>query len=234
MADIDSAGASNRQAPATVRRNTARPRVRRKLKPERASQVPIYRSRRSRSSNDDGGNRGYRRRRVVSREGGRRRSTSVRRSTPPTARTVQPPKPAKPMVPDVNAFLKGDTTYQRQLAAYAKALSDFNADQTLSRGDYNTNYQNMYRDIGLAKGEATEDLRNDFASRGMLQSSLYTQGLGDLNSQYANQYGDLSEQRTAFIQGLANDLNKFRNEQGTQSQNARAEALRRRTEKYGI
>lgn len=171
-----------------------------------------------------------------------RRATSPRRSqssaprnpASQTAKTIVPPAPPKPVPPTNANWLRSDSVYQRQLAAYAKSLADFQADQGLARTDYDTGYQTTSRDIGLAKADAAEDLKNDYASRGMLQSSLYNEGLGELNSQYQNQYNDLAKQRTSFMDQLAQEFAKYKNEQGTQSQNAQAEALRRRAEKYGI
>ena len=214
----------------TPRRTTSLP-------PQRTSTVPIYRRRRTRTrvrsnrsersrsnpsyTNND---RSHGRRGAIMR---RRSRTTSRPATP--ARPVTPPKPK---IPDVNTYLKGDSTYQRQLASYAKSLSDFLAEQGLARTDYNTNYANTRRDIGLSKTDALSDLENDFAARGMLQSSLYSQGLGDLNQQYQNQYLDLDKARTSFLDQLAQDLTKYRGEQTVGTQNARAEAIRRRAEKY--
>ncbi len=148
---------------------------------------------------------------------------------PVTAKVVKPPLP-----PGVNTYLAGDSTYQRQLAQFAKSLSDFKADQGLATTDYNTGYQNTYRDIGLAKTDALKDLENDYASRGMLRSNLYSGAMGDLTGEYQNQYTDLGKQRTSFLDQLQNELLKFQNEQTGQTQNARAEAIRRRAERYNL
>jgi hypothetical protein len=113
-------------------------------------------------------------------------------------------------------------------------MKDFQADQGLARTDYETGYQGTYRDIGLAKADAAENLKNDFASRGLLQSSLYNEGLGDLNTQYQNQYNDLLKQRTSFLDQLAQEYNKYKGDQSVQQQNAMQEALRRKAEKYNL
>src|SRR5882757_4937132 len=46
----------------------------------------------------------------------------------PTAKVIVPTAPPKPVAPDINKFLAGDSTYQQQLAAFGKSLSDFQAD----------------------------------------------------------------------------------------------------------
>lgn len=155
---------------------------------------------------------------------------------------VAPPKPtqkiitpvAPPSPPGIATSLRSDTTYQQQMAAYAKALSDYQAEQGSSRGDYDTNYQSTRRDVGLAKTDALTGLENDYAARGLLRSSLYNTDVGKLNQQYQNQYNDLDKQRTAFLQGLSQQLGSFKNEQSVQQQNAQNEALRRRAEKYNL
>lgn len=196
------------------------------------------------------------RRRTTSSSNNNRRSTSLRNratgrntssgsrhtnseSTPrrPTGNTkvIAPPAPPPPPKPPTNAaWLGSDTTYQRQAAAYKKALADYQAEQGLSRTDYETGYQNQRRDIGLSKTDALSDLQNDYASRGLLRSSLYNTDVGQLNQQYQNQYTDLDKQRTGFLDQLMQSLTGFKNEQSTQTQNAMAEALRRKAEKYNL
>lgn len=166
--------------------------------------------------------------------GTRRRSSTPKSPPSSTSKRITPPAPPKPVAPSNANWLRSDSTYQRQLAAYAKALADFQADQGLARGDYEQGYQSTYRDIGLAKQTASDDLENDYASRGLLKSSLYNTALGDLNQQYQNQYTDLGKQRTAFLDQLGQEFTKYKNEQGTQQQNAMQEALRRRSEKYNL
>lgn len=243
MADMDSGGSRNRQSPTSVRRNTA-PRPPSVHKPPPPRRVVARKKTRSSSSNN---NSNYSRNSSVTRRINRSsssRSTGSRSrkatpSSPPPSSSKQivppaPPKPVPPPPPGNATFLRSDSTYQKQMAAYAKALADFQADQGLARTDYETGYQQNFRDIGLAKGDAAESLENDYASRGLLKSSLYNTALGDLNQQYQNQYTDLSKQRTGFLDQLGQELGKYKNEQSVQQQNAMQEALRRRAEKYNL
>lgn len=193
--------------------------------------------RRTTSSNNTRRNNSLRNRSTGSSGNGRRTTNSQSTPKAPTGNTkvIAPPAPPPPPKPPTNAaYLGSDTTYQRQSAAYKKALADFQAEQGLSRTDYDTGYQNTRRDIGLSKADAAEDLQNDYASRGLLRSSLYNTDLGELNQQYQNQYTDLDKQRTAFFDQLMQQLTGFKNEQATQQQNAMAEALRRKAEKYNL
>lgn len=196
--------------------------------PKRASRQKV-----TRSNNNGGGSLGRR----INRSGGSTGSRQGSTPRPPASQNevqIKPPAPPKPAAPSSSAYLKSDTVYQRQLASYAKALADFQADQGLARTDYDTGYQSTNRDIGLAKQEASTNLQDDYASRGLLKSSLYNTALGDLNQQYQNQFNDLGKQRTSFFDQLGQEFSKYKNEQSTQSQNALQEALRRRTEKYNL
>lgn len=166
-----------------------------------------------------------------------RRTTSSRpapAAPAPQQKVITPPAPPKPVAPDINKFLAGDSTYQQQLAGFHKSLADFGTDQGLARTDYNTNYANTNRDINLAKTDAANNLEEDYASRGLLKSGLYNTAVGDLTKQYQNQFNDLNSQKTAFLSQLAQELNKYKNEQGVQQGNAYQEAVRRRAEKYKI
>ncbi len=193
----------------------------------------------SNGNSGGGGNNNYRnnslQRRSYSGGGQRSTSDSTPRTTSSTSKVVTPVAPPKPAPPPGNAtFLRSDSTYQRQLASYAKALADFQAEQGLSRTDYDTGYQNQRRDIGLAKGDALKGLENDYAARGMLRSSLYNTDVGKLTQEYGNQFTDLDKQRTAFLDELTQQLGGYKNEQNTQQQNAMQEALRRRAEQYNL
>jgi len=241
MADIDSGAARNRQAPRTavparpVSVAKPKPRVVRKKKTSTSSgsshkSSSSYRTNAvaRRASGSSGS----------SHSGGGRRvsdSTPARPSKPTKVITpVSPPKPVQPKPPGIATSLRSDTVYQQQMAAYAKALADYQADQTLQRGDYEKTYQQNYRDIGLAKTDALKNLENDYAARGLLRSSLYNTDVGELNQQYQNQYNDLAGQRTSFLDQLGQGLVGFKNEQATQQQQAMQEALRRRAEKYNL
>jgi hypothetical protein len=239
MADMDSGGSRNRQSPTSVRRNAPPKRV---VPKQPRSKVRVgggttNNNNRKKTSNNDRDN--YRSNAVERRATGNRRSSgrvkeTTPKAVPPVAKTIIPPAPPKPAPPKASDYLRTDSTYQRQAAAYQKSLADFMADQGLASADYNSGYQQTFRDIGLAKGDAQQSLKDDYASRGMLQSSLYNEGLGELNTQYQNQFNDLTKQRTSFLDQLAQEQAKYKNEQGTQLTNAQQEALRRRAEKYGL
>lgn len=178
-------------------------------------------------------NQGQNRSRAINRRsgGGSKTPSSPGR---PDSKIIVPPSPPKPVAPDLKKFLAGDSTYQRQVAAFAKSLADFQADQGIDKSDYMTNYTNTQRDIGLAKGDASKHLEDDYASRGLLKSGLYNTALGELNQQYQNQFGDLDKQKLGYLSGLGQELTKYNNGLGVQKGNAYNEAVRRRAEQYNL
>lgn len=206
-----------------------------KVTPQKPSTVLQGNRRRKRTPTSNSGydrNKGQNYSRAVN----RRASGSKTPSSPgkSDSKVIVPPSPPKPVVPDVNKYLAGDSTYQRQVAAYAKSLADFKADQGLDQNDYMSNYNNTYRDVGMAKTDASNNLEEDYASRGLLKSGLYNTALGELNQQYQNQFNDLGSQKTNYLKGLAQELQKYNNGLGVQKGNAYNEAIRRRAEQYNL
>lgn len=151
--------------------------------------------------------------------------------------------------------LGGDAQYQAQLAALMKALQDSNTDFGAQRSRYETNFGEGLRglgytpemqdnpdtlineaapgawsnsDLNTASGRALTNQQNDFASRGLLQSSLYAQSKDDLMRSLTDQLGGMQGGRTSFLDDLARQQGAFQNDNTSQQQQARAEALARR------
>lgn len=168
------------------------------------------------------------------------------------AAPTPPPPPPPPSEAD---YLKGDASYQAQVAALAKALSDYSADDTAQRTKYNTDYREGLRQLGwtpddpktavnegawnwtdelTASGRANQNQLNDFASRGMLQSSAYAQAQNDLQRSFNDQLGTVDRARNDFLSQRDRDLAAYKNENTGAGQTARAEALARRAAQYGL
>lgn len=165
-----------------------------------------------------------------------------------------PPPPPPP--PSEEDYLAGDAGYQAQLAALLKALDLFKADDTAQRTRYETDYGEALKNLGwtpddpntadineaawnwedmnTASGRAYQGQLNDFASRGMLQSSGYARANNDLQRSFNDQLGSVDRARTDFISQRDRDLAAYQNENTSSSQQARAEALARRAAMYGL
>lgn len=153
-------------------------------------------------------------------------------------------------------YLAGDAQYQAQLAALMKALQDTEADFGAQKGRYETDFGESLRGLGwtpemaddpstptineaapgawnmqdqnTASGRALTNQQNDFASRGMLQSSLFGRANDDLMRSLNDQLGGMQTGRTSFLDDLARQQSAYKTDNTSQQQQARAEALARR------
>ena len=153
-------------------------------------------------------------------------------------------------------YLAGDAQYQAQLAALMNALNSSTSDFEAQKSRYNTSYQDSLRGLGwtpgmqddpstpdineaapgmwnredtnTASGRAYQNQTNDFASRGLLQSSLYGTAQDNLFRSLNDQLGGMQGAQTSFLDDIARQLSGVQNQNTLDQQNARAEALARR------
>ena len=147
-------------------------------------------------------------------------------------------------------YLAGDSSFQLQLAALMKALQDGTADLAGQRTRYDTDYNDAVKGLGwiqddantadvnesrwnfedqnTAAGRAFQNQNNDFASRGLLQSSLYGTANDNLTRSLNDQLGSVNTAKTNFFDDLTKKETSLKSENQLSSQQARAEALARR------
>jgi hypothetical protein len=169
--------------------------------------------------------------------------------------------PAAPAAPSEADYLAGDSAYQAQLAALTKALSDYQADQTNQRSQYDTQYNQglaslgyqapgagpdgvtgteddpgpwNFQDLNSSAGRSYDNQLNDFASRGELQSSGYAQALDNLTRSLDTQKGSMDTARQGFGDNLTSALAQQQNQNTLSSQQARADAIARRAQQYAL
>lgn len=165
--------------------------------------------------------------------------------------------PAPPPM-DPNAWLNAgaDQAYQAQMAALQKALSDYQADNTHQKDQYTTDFtkslgqlgwtpgatnandvnggQWNFTDQNTASGKAYQNQLNDFASRGLLQSSLYGQANNDLLRSLTDQLSGLETSKSNFMTNLAQQLSAYQNQNTASQQQAKADALARYSAQFGV
>lgn len=158
-----------------------------------------------------------------------------------------------PAVPSEEDYLKGDSVYKATIEALGKQLKNYITDINAQRENYELDYNNALQQLGYiapaeeggmgswnwqdqltASGRMYQQLLNDFAARGMLQSQGFASGQEDLTRQLQQQYNDLSTARQTFGAGLDNQLTAYKDENTSASQAARAEAILRRAAQYGL
>lgn len=143
-------------------------------------------------------------------------------------------------------WLAGDSAYAAQLAALQRALADTTADFTAQKSKYDVDYNDSLRTLGwrqeaegnpgswnlddltTASGRAFQNQQNDFASRGVLQSSLYGTANDNLMRSLNDQLTSVNTGRTNFLDDMTRQESTFKNENTLNQQQARAEALARR------
>ena len=158
--------------------------------------------------------------------------------------------------PSEEDYLAGDSGYQTQLAALKRALGDYTADDTAQRTKYNTDYSTGLKDLGwmnddpttagvdesgwdwndqnTASGRANQNQLNDFAGRGLLQSSLYATAKDNLGRSFNDQKTGLDKSKVDYLADRDRQLGAFKNDNTSSSQQARAEAIARRAASYAL
>lgn len=157
-----------------------------------------------------------------------------------------------PKTPSEADYLKGDSTYQATVSALAKQLSNFTTDINAQEANYDIDFNKAVQELGYipgvdgganawnwddqltASGRSYQQLLNDFASRGMLQSQGFADSQNDLTRSLNDQYGQLSTARQTFGSDLDRQLANYKDENTASSQAARAEAILRRAAQYGL
>jgi hypothetical protein len=156
----------------------------------------------------------------------------------PTGQYNSRPTPVPPStpgpVPDINAYLGADSGYQGQLAALAKALSDFQADSTRRRGTLESDFAASDKALRGQRDQDLQAIKDDYGARGLLRSGLYGKALGDYETEFNTRIGDLSRKQAEALALLEQELGQFSSQQELAKQQAREAAIRRRAETYGV
>jgi hypothetical protein len=114
-----------------------------------------------------------------------------------------------------------------------KAYADFLASQTNDKTQYQNQYGLNVKSLGEDRTKGFDDLLNDYAGRGLLNSGVYGKAYADLQTDYDARQTQLDTQRQAYLQDLATNLGNFKGDQATATTSAKQEALARRAAKYG-
>lgn len=149
---------------------------------------------------------------------------------------------------DPTSYLAGDSQYQLQLASLMKALNDEGADvsnqTTQYNNDYNTATKNLgweapdptnaadqgqwnFGDTNTAAGRAFQNQQNDYAGRGLLQSSAYGTANDNLTRSLNDQLASTNTAKTNFLNNLATTQTGFKSDNANQVQQAKIDALAR-------
>jgi len=142
--------------------------------------------------------------------------------------------PKIPKAPALDTYLKSDAAYQNQLRVFAQALAEFQSGQQRTTASDNTSWQGATRQLGEQKVKDLAGIMNDFASRGMLKSGLYGQGVADYSKTYQNNLNDLNTGHSNALRDLSTAKTNFQKDQAIQTAQARADAAARRAAQFGL
>lgn len=136
--------------------------------------------------------------------------------------------------PNLAKYLAGDTAYQQTLRGGQRTLADFLSELGRQRSEATTQFTQTKGTMERDRLEQLENLKNEYASRGLLMSGLYGEKQGDFQQEFQRQMDMLNQSQTSLMQDLLGQERNFRREQELALEAARQEAIRRRAEQYGI
>lgn len=130
---------------------------------------------------------------------------------------VKAPKPISQ-----GKYLAGDVAYNDYLAQNKKALADLRAQQYADTNQHELDYESQVNSLNENKSKSLASLLEDYSSRGLAQSGLYSQAYGDLNQQYSDQLNGLTD-NDEFAMQMQQALLAMQDQQ-TQGTNAAKQA----------
>ena len=153
---------------------------------------------------------------------------------------------APPRLTD-DQWLDEDSQYNSAVAALEQKLRDFEVENTSTREKGTQDYDNSLLRLGWIKptekggagswnqedrstsyGNAYQGQMSDFASRGLLQSTLYDQARNDMLGNFNRQRADMDTAQTNFLEELARALSAQKSDTQLGRDQARVQALARR------
>lgn len=158
---------------------------------------------------------------------------SYRPASGSTSSGIITPTVPKPVIPKFDqAYLTGDTAYQQQSLAFKKALEDYASQSQADMGNYNTEYNASLDKIGKDQTLNAQALKDDYASRGLLNSGVYADAFNSFNSDYDAKRADLERAKAAYTTDQATAQGNFKTEQKLLLDKAYQDALNRYNDKY--
>lgn len=142
-------------------------------------------------------------------------------------------KPAKPSMSQ-GQFLAQDATFKSQQSAYQKAIDDYLAQYGAEQQKYNTEFGAATDKLGLERTQGAEDLQNDYAGRGLIQSGVYADALNEFNTGYDTRLADMERAKSNYMADLLTGKNNFQQEQKLMTDKARQDAINRYMASVGV
>jgi hypothetical protein len=169
---------------------------------------------------------------------------------------VAPPPPP----PNKEEWIGKDPGYTAQVSALAKALADYQTNYDAEINQYDVDYKTGIRNLGWdataiddpmtpqnegvgkwnledttrSSGRSYQNQLNDYASRNLLQSSLYAQAVNDLMRSLDEQFGNINTSRQNFRNDKNRALTAYKTDSESQKNLAYADAASRYAAMFGV
>lgn len=132
-----------------------------------------------------------------------------------------------------NNYVNSDSTYQEQTGMLDKELQDYMVSHEDQKRRVTEDYGKAQERMGQERTTAIERMKNDFAARGLLNSSEFSGALGEYDKSYNQQIGDLGSSNSRSLSDLLEQLGIYQTSNQNAKQAAMQDAIRRRTETFG-
>ncbi len=148
--------------------------------------------------------------------------------------SYKPPAAPKPSAPSIGSYLGTDSTYQGLLSGSKRSLADFLSELGRRRGESTTQFNDTKGSMERDRVQQLDAIRQEFASRGLIQSGLFGEEQGRFQEQFNTQMGALEKQQAALLADLLAQEKNYRREHELALEAARQDALARRAAKFNI
>lgn len=149
---------------------------------------------------------------------------------------IQPIRPVAPKVslPSLGAYLGTDAAYQNIVRGGKRSLADFLSEIGRRRGEATTQFNQTKSSMERDRTQQLDSLRQEFASRGLINSGLFAEEQGRFQQQFTEQGNALGQQQAALLADLLSQQKNFQREQQLALEAAKQDAIARRAAKYKI
>lgn len=139
-----------------------------------------------------------------------------------------------PSVPSLAAYLGTDSAYQSAISGGKRSLADFLSELNRRRGEAGTQFDMTNASMERDRTQQLDDLRQEYASRGLINSGIYGDQVGLFEKQFGEQKNALAQQQASLLADLLSQETNYRRENDLATQQAKQDALARRAAKYNI
>jgi len=170
-----------------------------------------------------------------------------------------PPAPEPPKPPSDEDWWKSDDAFIAEQGSLKNNLDRALANLTQQRSSYDTDLISTLKNLGWtwgggspsgiegfeqgswdpnnmlgAYGQGVYNLNNDFAARGLLDSSFFNDATNNFNTDMNNQFSGLVSNRNQFLNARTSDEETANSTYQNALKQAKAESLARRAAQFGV